>query len=79
MIRASAAFEEGNGRKLVGMTRRGLLAAFSTLPVVRSLDLVQVVIRCDGREYVRWEPRAVAEAQFRAVFSFIADMSNNRH
>jgi len=62
------------------MTRRKLLAGCTALPVVRALDWVKVTLRVGGGPVVmRWMPRAVAEARFRAVFSFIADMGHNRH
>jgi hypothetical protein len=48
------------------------------LPVVRSLDLVKVTLRVNGSLIVRWEPRAIAEARFRAVSAFIAGMGRSQ-
>jgi hypothetical protein len=49
------------------MTRRGLIASFFLLPVVRALDLVKGTVRSEGREHVWWDPRAVADERFRRV------------
>lgn len=57
---------------MIPMTRRAWLMAFAAMPVVRavrSLDLVKVTVRSDGREYAWWEPRAVAEKRFADVMA----------
>jgi hypothetical protein len=58
------------------MTRRGLLASFFLLPVVRALDLVKMTVKSDGRTYVWWEPRAVSNERFRR---FRARLGHNRN
>lgn len=40
------------------------MAMLTTLPLVRTFDLVRVEARCDGTTRVWWEPRAVAEKRF---------------
>jgi len=57
---------------MIPMTRRAWLTALIAMPVIRaarSLDLVKVTVRCDGREYVWWEPRPVAEQRFAAIMA----------
>ena len=57
------------------MNRRTWLTTFAALPFVRamkSLDLVKVTVRADGREYIWWEPRAVAENRIAAVMALFS-------
>ena len=49
------------------MTRRALLASFTALPLLRSLDLVKVTETYGGRAFVRYEPRAVSDARLRRI------------
>ena len=56
------------------MPRRTLLASFVILPFVRaarSLDLVKVIVRYDGKERIWWEPRAMAEKRFANVIALL--------
>ena len=49
------------------------------MPVVRaarSLDLVKVTVRYDGRERIWWEPRAVAEKRFADVMALVRSARN---
>jgi hypothetical protein len=60
------------------MRRRELVAMLPVLTVVRSLDLVKVTLRVNGSLIVRWQPRAVAEAQLCAVSEFIASLRSSK-
>jgi len=58
------------------MTRRSLLASFFVLPVVRALDLVKMTVKSEGREYVWWEPRAIANERFRRAWARLLHIRN---